>query len=150
MKKINVFDDEGPVDIKVINEFEQSLGQAFPIEYKTLLSKHDALCPKESIFSYLYNNEKMKGDVSFFGYGNAGSPESIRNVQQGEYGHSNIVVFGGTANGDYISFDFRVSSTDPKVVLMLHDVFDENEKMIVVPLADNFEEFIDLLEIEEA
>ena len=150
MKEINIFDDEGPIDIKVIDEFEKSIGKKFPIEYKVLLSKHDALCPEENIFSYFYNDKALKGDVSFFGYGNRESPESIANVQQQEYGYNNIVVIGGTANGDYISFDFRLVSTNPKVVLMLHDVFDENEKMIVIPLADSFVEFIDLLEVEES
>lgn len=148
MKDINVFDDDGPIDARVIEEYEQSLGQRFPVEYKGLLSQHDALSPEECVFKYFYDGQEMEGDINFFGYGNMESPESIKSVQQADHGHRNIVIFGGTADGDYISFDFRSNSADPKIVLMLHDVFDENDKMCVVPLAANFEKFIDSLEVD--
>lgn len=147
MKHVNIFDDEGPIDIKLIEEFEEVICQNFPNEYKILLSQHDAACPEECIFTYRYDNQILKSDISFFGYGNLESEESIKNVQQYKYSHENIIVFGGTSNGDYISFDFR-KSKNPSIVLMLHDVFDKDKKMIVIHLSDNFIDFVNSLKTE--
>ena len=34
---------------------------------------------------------------------------------------------------------------NPPVILMFHDDWDDNDKMVTCPVANNFEEFIDLL-----
>ena len=67
-----------------------------------------------------------------------------------EYGYGNqVVAFGISANGDYICFDYRKNSSNPSIVLMYHDEFYEDElgntKMITVPIAPDFDSFIDKL-----
>lgn len=147
MKKIKIFDDEGPIDIRVIEEFEKDIGYEFPSEYKELVSNHDAACPEECMFQYVYRNQKMESDISFCGYGDVENSESIINIQQEEYGHEHIIIFGVSSNGDYIGFDFYASSY-PAVVLLLHDVFDDDDKMVVVSLAKNYNDFVASLKQE--
>jgi len=148
-EKYNVFGDDGVVGIKVIEEFAHSMGHEFPTEYKSLLSKHDAVCLEENIFSYIYDDKYLKGDVNFYGYGNKQNPESVNNVQQEDHAVRGVIVIGGTGNGDYICFDFRLNPSEPKIVLMLHDVFESDGKMSILYIADSFEKFIDSLVAEE-
>ena len=138
---MNIFDDEGPIDVSIIETFEKSIGWGFPEKYKYLLSQHNALVPEENIFSYAFSGELNDADVSFFGF-DLLNDESIEKVQQKEYGRSDVVVFGGTANGDFVCFDYRDSENQPAVVIMLHDVFDKENRMVIVDVSKNFDDFI--------
>jgi hypothetical protein len=141
---LNIFDDEGPIDISIIEDFEKSIGCDFPEQYKSLLSQYNALVPEENIFSYSFSGDLNDADVSFFGF-NLRSDETIEKVQQKEYGRSDVVVFGGTANGDFVCFDYRNSRNQPAVVIMLHDVFDKENRMAIVEVSKNFDDFISSL-----
>jgi hypothetical protein len=148
MKAIDIFHDDGPIDIAIIHTFEQELGYLFPKSYKELLSEHNALYPEESDFKYVFEGEKNVRDVTFLGYGDEiSSASQISRVQQIEYCYDHIVVIGVAANGDYICFDYRsdTKTDNPPVVLMFHDYADENNKMAICRVADNFEAFIDSL-----
>jgi len=59
-----------------------------------------------------------------------------------------IIPFGITGFGDYICFDYRADpkTDNPPVVYWAHE-FNEGED--VIPLAPNFEEFLDMLMSEE-
>jgi len=149
MKKISVYRDSGIVDISEIERFENKIGYEFPSEYKYLISKHNALRPSSECFDFNCNGELDSRDVSFFGYGESVNEyEDIEEFQQEDsYCYEHIVVIGGTANGDYICFDYRgnPNSNNPPVIVMLHDSTDENNKMLICPVADNFELFIESL-----
>ena len=148
MKKISSYRDSGSIDIVLIKCFENKLSVSFPESYKTLLSKYNSLQPVESIFRFWNPIDKIQDerDITFYGYGfdQRLSSESIESAQPDEYFHENAVVFGSSANGDYICFDYRDNSTtdEPKIVLMLHDFYDENNKMFICYVANNFEEFV--------
>ena len=148
MKEIEIFDDEGPVDISIIEKFEKQIGYSLPVSYKELLSKHNALYPEEGSFDFVFKEKSNTHSFVFLGYGDeVESYEQISRSQQTEYCYEHIVVFGETPNGDYICFDYRADPTtnNPPVVVMLHDYPDENDMMMVCPVADNFEAFIDSL-----
>lgn len=65
-------------------------------------------------------------------------------------GYDKVIVFGNTARGDYVAFDYRKAPTtdEPLVVIMYHDdcVEDENgdSKMRVIKVAHTFDEFLNL------
>jgi len=147
--KLNSFDDEGYVDKEIISKFENAEGFSLPAEYKSLISLHNALTPVECIFDYRYRGEVRTGDINFLGYGDVSEERSISFLQQKEFGHKGLVVFGVTADGDYVCFDYRKNVKLPEVVLMLHDVFDSNEKMEIVPVSNSFNLFIDSLRPDE-
>jgi len=145
MKKISIYDDEGPIAISAILEYEKIIGYTFPSYYKELLSKHNVLWLEERHFDFSSKNHKDTRDVTFLGFGTEISrSEQISRAQQTEYCHDHILVIGVAANGDYICFDYRAdpATDNPPVVLMFHDDYDENDKMIICPVADNFEDFI--------
>lgn len=60
-----------------------------------------------------------------------------------------VIALGNYVNGNAVRFDYRERNYDPKTVLMLHDNYEEDEqgemKMILIPLANSFDEFIDSL-----
>lgn len=149
MKNISVYSDSGIVDLAYIDAFEKKMGCILPSAYKSLLRNHNAVRPAENCFNFKFGDKTDSRDVGFFGYGRSiHDYEDIERFQQEpEYSYYNIVVIGESANGDYICFDYRANpATDnPPVVIMLHDYPDENNKMLVCPVADDFEHFIDLL-----
>jgi len=141
--------DMGPIDVELIGAFESELGIQFPKEYKDLMTKHNPLWPENRNFDFRFKGQDDVRDVTFFGYGkHLKDYERINQFQDHDiYGRDGVVVIGESANGDYICFDYRsnIESKNPPVVLMLHDYYDEDEKMFVCPVTDTFEEFIDSL-----
>jgi hypothetical protein len=145
---IEIYRDRGSIDIQFINDFQIQIGYKLPSEYKALMSTHNAARLKKSSFNFKYENEDNSHSFIFLGFGTEISRTSqISRAQQTEYCHDHIIVIGVAANGDYICFDYRADPTtdNPPVVLMFHDDYDENDKMIICPVADNFESFIDSL-----
>ena len=149
MKNYDIYRDYGQVDISIIEEFEKTLGLRLPDLYKKLLSRHDAFIPEKNIFDFQVNNESHSSDVNFLGFGeNLNNYKSIRSGQEyDDYAYEKIVVIGRAANGDYICFDYRenLETSDPPMVIMLHDYPDENDKMLVCGVADSFQVFMDSL-----
>lgn len=153
MKDYDLYRDYGEVDISVIEGFEKALDLRFPDLYKKLLSGHDAFIPEKNIFDFHVNNKNYSSDVNFLGFGeNLNNYKSIRSAQEHDgYAYEKIVAIGRAANGDYICFDYREDSetSDPPVVIMLHDYPDENDKMLVCGIADSFQVFMDSLHGED-
>lgn len=145
MENIAVFHDRGPVDIGIVETFEKRVGVRFPSDYKGLVTKHDALRPELRHFKYKYQGKEQVGDISFFGYGDPDDPEAVINVQETNYITGKIVVFGGTANGDYVVFDYRNSLKSPSIGVMLHDVFEDNGELVLLHVSDNFLSFVNSL-----
>lgn len=151
MKMIASFHDDGEVNVSVISDFEKKCGFFFPESYKFLLSNYDAIFPVECVFNFFdpIRNISDDRDISFYGYGDD-IPEyrKIINAQDFDvYGYENVIAFGCSANGDHICFDYRhdTKTNNPKVVLMFHDEYGDDNKMLLCSLADSFEEFVDSL-----
>ena len=150
LRTLNVFDDGGKIDLQIIEEFEAKTGHTFPEDYKSLLSQHDYLSPEENTFDFKFDEKCHSRDISFFGYDESCDDERIHRVQQDENSHDNIVVFGGSANGDFVCFDYRSNLNTPTVIVMFHDMYDNASKMITTPVSSTFEDFIDSLYIPES
>ncbi|WP_083932768.1 SMI1/KNR4 family protein [Psychrobacter lutiphocae] len=128
------------------------MGYSFPKEYKKVISKYDELIPVDNIFDFtnIYG-EVDERDLNFISFNTdeATSIYDYRIISNPEYaGIPHLVAFAVCANGDYICFDYRENPNgdNPKVVLVYHDDFVENEdgtsSMVVNFVADNFEEFM--------
>ncbi|BFM18645.1 hypothetical protein R50073_48280 [Maricurvus nonylphenolicus] len=151
MKKLEVFHDSGEIDPLFIDEFERDFEIKFPSTYRDLIARHNELIPEFSFFDFmsLTDNSVSSRDITFFGFGELSSESGkIENNQDHDvYGHKEVVCFGCSANGDYICFDYRScpESDNPPVVLMFHDYQGEDGKLLVCPVADDFESFLNLL-----
>jgi SMI1 / KNR4 family. len=148
--EVDVYRDSGVVEVKELEFFEHQIGYKLPHEYKNLISKHNALRPKNDCFDFQFNSKTDSRDISFYGYGKeiSSNVNIVKNQQEkDQYYHDHIVIIGESANGDYICFDYRNNplTDDPPVVLMLHDYPDANNKMLICHVADNFEQFVDSL-----
>ena len=108
------------------------------------MSKYNALRPlKEHFYFKEYNGEVGIADISFHGYGygygygyekkevydqedflifqnSIKESNAIERNQPDEYSYDKVIVFGNTARGDYIAFDYRKNpaTDDPLVVIM--------------------------------
>ena len=150
MKKVAIYRDVGTVDIKEIEFFQTQVGYKFPVEYKKLISRHNALRPSDDCFDFKFKDKVDSRDVNFLGYGTdiSNSINITKNQQEkDQYYRDHIIIIGESASGDYVCFDYRANLTtdNPPVVVMLHDYPDEDNKMLVCPVADNFEQFMDSL-----
>ncbi|NHZ63287.1 SMI1/KNR4 family protein [Massilia genomosp. 1] len=151
MKEIAIYRDNGSVDPRLINEFEQMTGYRLPKTYRELLAAHDALWPERRVFNFIdrSSGEPVNRDVTFYGFGEGVfEDEQICLMQEHDvYGHEGVVTIGCAANGDYIGFDYRgkLDDAEPAVVVMFHDVADTEGKMLVNFVASTFDAFIDIL-----
>jgi len=169
MKKLDLFHDYGTIDKQIIIEYAHSLGVHFPMTYIELLSKHNGLYPVQAYVKFVnFQGEEDIKCLSFFGYGyerievydaeslalfqnSLGESDAIELSQPDEYSYQNVITIGNTAEGDYICFDYRENptSSEPSIACMHHDQYvkDEqgNPKMAISKIANNFEEFIEML-----
>ena len=150
MKNLRVLTDKGTLDIKILKKFEEEFQITLPNLYVELMQKHNGGIFYEDCFDFI----DLEGDVdsssiAFLGF-NVDEGSNIKTFQQQEEegGYKGIITFGLNGAGDYICFDYRQSPTtnNPPIVFMLHDdcIKDEygNEKMVVMKVTDNFENFI--------
>jgi|GEM_PF-4864522 len=84
MNNIEVFYDEGSINISVINDFEKAIGYSLPCFYRKLLSQHNNLHPENCNFDFFDDSldRIASRDVTFLGYGDSISESSnIANAQ---------------------------------------------------------------------
>lgn len=149
--------DNGKNSLDEIEKVQEELGYYFPKNYIDLIRNHDALRFEKNIFNFknIYNKEDER-DLNFLSFKSNHLDGDILNNQDNindidNYGIKNLVIFGICANGDYICFDYRddIKSTEPKIVLVYHDDFIDYEDgashMVVNYVADNFDDFLELL-----
>lgn len=91
----------------------------------------DKICPASDLRTLLIYNSMTNDKTDPTNYGDK------------------VIALGNYVNGNAVRFDYRERNYDPKTVLMLHDNYEEDEqgemKMILIPLANSFDEFIDSL-----
>ncbi|MFC3873455.1 SMI1/KNR4 family protein [Neisseria musculi] len=154
MRNLKIWRDYGALNKSLINEFAEKTGVVFPKSYIILLSKHDYLYPEENTFRFTNNDGEIdERDIVFFGYKqNYLEGQDIYSYSKIDDDYSygkKIIAFGGSANGDYICFDYRRNNKDPSIILMSHDDFYEDEegntKMVTNHIADSFDDFLEML-----
>lgn len=138
MRELTVVSDRGRADQERVLGFERSVDIKLPPLYRSFIANHNAAVVRECYFAVCIDGLKQTADVTFLGFGDVSDDESILYFQQEEYGHKGVVVFGITARGDYVCFDYRNSDIEPAVVLMMHDDYSDDGRMKVCPIADDF------------
>jgi hypothetical protein len=117
---------------------EQAIGQHFPEAYKALVARYGGASPEVGVFSYedeesaiseFLDIEPLDGLHSVARY----VGRSIGGIPAG------IVPFARDANDCLICFDYRLSPSQPRVVVF--DPHDRSTKFV----AESFEEFLDML-----
>ena len=149
--------DNGKNSLDEIKRVQNELGYFFPKNYIDLIRNHDALRFEKNIFDFknIYNKEDER-DLNFLSFkydhldgGILSNQDNVNDLEN--YGIKDLVVFGICANGDYICFDYREDSqtSNPKIVLVYHDDFvdfeDGTSSMVVNDVANNFDDFLNLL-----
>lgn len=150
-QNLNIMYDFGPIDMKVIESFEQDNKINFPLNYKKLIASHNGVQFMENSFEYKdSNNIVEESSISFCCFGKPIGGDDIENFQdQDIYGHDRVVIFGLNGGGDYIGFDYRSDVNRPKIVLMHHDQYIKDQygqpKLKLVEVSDSFDNFLILL-----
>ena len=153
MKDLTVMYDFGSVSESFLLDFKKKYGLNLPKKYMELIQKHNGVQFIENCFNYIdFDGETGESSIGFCAYGDETGADDIYKFQDHDgLGYENVIVFGLNGSGDYISFDYRQNpeTDNPPVVIMYHDQFvkDENgnSKMLVVKVADNFDDFLNLL-----
>ncbi|MDO4894457.1 SMI1/KNR4 family protein [Moraxella sp.] len=153
MKQLKILDDNGQADIQLIRDFEKEYNITLPNSYVELISKHNGLRLYNNRFDFINLDGLISStDIYFLSFGDDFS-ENMADFQWcgDSYSYENLVLFGVTAYGDSICFDYRpdLSTNNPPVRLMRHeDTFINQygqDKNIVFPIANSFDEFLDML-----
>lgn len=149
-----IFRDKGLVAIKTIENFEQNVGYNLPNKYKDLISRHNSVEFISSLLTFkdYYGNIK-RVNCRFYGFDCSGKRvdtmknQSIQNITL--YGADNLIAFAQNDNSDVFCFDYRQNTQEPKVVFVYTDVFEKDSlgvsQMVINFVADNFEDFMDML-----
>lgn len=151
---IKVFQDSGKVDIRLVESFENQCGIVFPEQYKKFICEHNAAYLDNEYFDFFSPRQNAMDTTSicFLGFGSTEglvieSEDIINNQNYDIYGYDNLITFGRNGGGDYICFDYRNygKQGEPKILFMLHDDYDDTNKMITFSVSDNFDDFCSLL-----
>ena len=154
-KNLTVYTDNNEIDIYFIEEFEKEFGYLLPRTYKELIIKHNGVSFYEDNFNFIdIDGDECERNFVFhkFTYEKGGIYDFQQGVSDPLYdGIPSLVAIAGTGEGDAVCFDYRdnLKGDNPKVVLMLHDEFIENEDgsetSVVCDVANSFDEFLDIL-----
>ena len=150
----NIRHDEGSIDIKFINEIECKNRIKLPINYINFITQHNGACLFARIFDYIDPNigcnELNSNSLAFDSIEEI--QHRIENIKSGEEQdwdvkylfEDGLIPFGENGGGDMICFDYRKNRTtnNPPIVIWNHDMGLEHR---VVFIANNFEEFINML-----
>ena len=148
----NIIRDEGCVSIEVVHGLEKVYNLVLPKEYVNFTTMHNGARMFARIFNYFDPNIDKKNS-------NAIHFDRVEKIQDSiailkcdeepdwpiEYRFEDgLIPFGDNGGGDMICFDYRKDRTtnDPPIVIWNHDM---GLKYRVVFIANNFEEFINML-----
>jgi hypothetical protein len=157
MKQPNILAHRGSIEAFKFERLEKNTGFELPESYKIFLSENDVPWLAENHFkfknTFFKNRERSfdikdgndSRDLNFLSFNDSPYGDGILDCQDFDgRAPSSIVVFGCSANGDYICFDYGLTPTpdEPKIVLMFHDAFDEKGQMLICHVANDFEDFM--------
>ncbi|MBR1734338.1 MAG: SMI1/KNR4 family protein [Alphaproteobacteria bacterium] len=148
----NIIRDEGCVSIEAVHGLEKAHNLVLPKEYANFITMHNGARMFARIFNYFDSNiDKKNSNAIYF--------DKVEKIQDSiallksdeepdwpiEYRFEDgLIPFGDNGGGDMICFDYRNDkmTDDPPIVIWNHDM---GLKHRVVFIANNFEEFINML-----
>lgn len=149
----NILSDDGNVSIDVIKDIESIYSTKLPTNYVKFITQHNGAYLKADVFNYEDPNrngsqnsdgitfidaKKIKHHIEILQYDEEPDWDIKYRFEDG------LIPFGDNGGGDLIGFDYRPDQTtdNPPIVIWNHDMgFDHR----VVFIANNFEEFINML-----
>jgi hypothetical protein len=156
-RHLHIYRDYGSIDKQYIEDFEKKYNICLPNTYNELMQKYNGAYLVECDFDFINKNgeEDMRSFLfKAFGKKKPGK-ELIDDAQfvskKDYYGVPNLIGIASTAEGDTLCFDYQdnPNTCEPKVVLLVHDEYetypDGTVHMKVEPIADSFDEFLDML-----
>ncbi|WGV98807.1 SMI1/KNR4 family protein [Vibrio sp. YMD68] len=154
VSNLTVFHDFGECDLSILESFETRLGIEFPMNYKEFIQKHNGASLVNEYFRFFCKRQDVFDSTGFYflGFGSSeGLISSILDILNNQdydvYGYEGLVSFGRNGSGDYVCFDYRNISvgSEPSIIFMLHDAYDEDGKMTTFYVAESFDVFCGLL-----
>jgi hypothetical protein len=159
-QKLIVWDDEGQVNIEVVQSFCDKLGIILPRFYVDFITKHNEARIENNSFDYRDLNMKSgrnSDGITFIRFEeimpHIELQKEVNKQADGRIKYmfeDGLIPFGDNGGGDFICFDYRKNRTtdNPPIVIWNHDMGLEHR---VIFIANNFEEFVGMLyESEEA
>jgi hypothetical protein len=139
-----------PIADEAIDSVERRLGVRFPPSFRAAVKKYHGGYPKIGGFEYLdpESNEIYGSGLGRLLSFNVEEYENIvdRNERQPEGMPQGLVIFGIDGGSGYICFNYQdMGCVDPPVVFWTFNTFSEET---IIPLADSFNEFIEILRPE--
>ena len=149
----NIRRDFGKASINEIQRIETIKNIVLPTLYKDFISIHNEASLHRDVFDY--NDPNRGGSQNSDGISFENVEEILENIDLLQYGEESdwdikyrfedgLIPFGENGGGDMICFDYRKNkdTDNPPIVIWNHDMGLENR---VVFIADNFEEFVNIL-----
>ncbi|MDH3000467.1 hypothetical protein A1D23_01145 [Chelonobacter oris] len=154
-RNLEILYSDGNIEYSIIKSVEDELNIHFPKLYVELMLNHNNVSLYNNCFKYnnLYSGREEISEIGFDGFSTKNYESSQDILRQyiyddSVYGYEYVFSFGSSANGDFICFDYRDNpqGNEPKICIVIHDEYDEQTgKMLLFPVANNFEEFLDSL-----
>lgn len=131
-----LWDEPHPVPSGELKQLEHQLGIAFPKAYKEVASQYQGMTPHPAVFNVGRGTNAVNvlltiiEDTQWRTYSIMRAYEAVKpHVPSGVY------PFASTPGGEYLCFDYRESSEQPKVTLVTVEMF-------IYPVADSFTDFM--------
>ncbi|KFA93173.1 SMI1/KNR4 family protein [Archangium violaceum] len=125
-----------PVDSQVLDQLEHQWNVKLPQQYRELVLEHQGMGPEPCAFDVGTGNDAFSVllIVSADREKEAYSVKQARRVLE-PHVPAGIFPFALTPGGEYLCFDYRESSEQPKVTLVTVEMF-------IYPVADSFTDFM--------
>ena len=153
LRSKNVLTDYGKGDLNFITDIENDYCIKLPNAYIEFILTHNGATLVNDVFDYDDPNYKDEKNADALAFINVEKIKyRIKNIKSGEDSdwpieyrfEDGLIPFGENGGGDYICFDYRKDkrTDNPPIVIWNHDM---GLKHRVVFIANNFEEFINML-----
>ena len=155
----SIYRDEGALPMEAVNDLELSINVHLPTPYIGFVTKHNEARIIANCFDFYDNNRKknsgesiaflnllqIKDDMDSLLEISTDDPDDPDIHKFYHYFSKWLIPFGETGGGDFICFDYRndKNTTTPPIVFWCHDAYSEEGRVSFI--ANNFEEFINML-----
>ena len=144
MKELTWFELGEPVEAEEIESAEKRLNVKFPPDYAQVVTLHSgASNPDQCEFEYLDGGRKKIGNFGTLLSVQEAHPDNLFDAIEnlGDQLPAGLLPVVDTGSGDCVCLDYRKSAM-PSVAYFVHERTSESA---IVPLANTFAEFLNLL-----
>jgi cell wall assembly regulator SMI1 len=131
-----LWDEPRPATSREIEQLEHWLGITFPKAYKEVVAQYQGMTPQPDVFDVGRGTNVVNVLLTII-EDNNWPTYSVRSAYEAVKPHVPVGIypFANTPGGEYLCFDYRKSSEQPKVTLVTVEMF-------IYPVADSFTDFM--------